>query len=119
MIGPPPHEVAAVLDALASGAEPDRPQVRAAVKAALAELSALAPGRSVEVRVPPHAAVQVVAGSTHRRGTPAAVVEMDARTWLDLAVGRRSWDEAVAAGDVIASGARSDLGALLPLFTSP
>ncbi len=62
--------------------------------------------------------MQVIEGTTHRRGTPSAVVEADARTWLELSVGRRSWAEAVADGSVRASGARSDLSALLPLFTA-
>ena len=38
-------------------------------------------GGAVEVRVPPYAAVQVIGGGTHTRGTPRAVVEMDAETW--------------------------------------
>ena len=65
--------------------------------------------------MPPYAAVQAVAGSTHRRGTPSAVVETDADTWLALADGSLSWTEAVASGRVRASGERSDLSAYLPL----
>jgi hypothetical protein len=98
-----------------AGGTPDRRAVKAAVKASLALLVAVAPGRSVEVRVPPYAAVQAVEGSSHRRGTPPAVVECDARTWLELAEGRLSWAEAVADGRVRASGERSDLSAYLPL----
>ncbi len=85
------------------------------VRRTLAHLAQRAPGRSVEVRVPPYAAVQVIAGPTHRRGTPSAVVETDPVTWLDLAAGRLTWAEAVAAGRVRASGERSDLSAWLPL----
>lgn len=85
------------------------------VKHYLALLEARAPGRSVEVRVPPHAAVQVVPGVRHTRGTPPAVIETDAETWLALATGRTTWHEAVAAGSVRASGERTDLSALLPL----
>lgn len=92
-----------------------RDEQRVAVKAALAALVDRAPGRSVEIRVPPFAAVQVVEGATHRRGTPPAVVEMDAATWLGLALGEISWTEAVSAGKVRASGARSDLSGYLPL----
>ncbi len=106
------HEV---LDALERGEDVPRDRQRAAVKASLAELVARAPGRSVEVRVPPLAAVQAVPGATHRRGTPPAVVETDPRTWLALAVGQLSWSQAVATGRVRASGARSDLSAYLPL----
>jgi len=94
---------------------PVDPEVRARVKASLARLQETAPGRSVEVRVPPYAAVQAVAGSTHRRGTPSAVVETDAQTWLALADGSLSWADAVAAGRVRASGERSDLSPWLPL----
>jgi len=90
-------------------------RIRAAVRMTLDALSAIAPGRSVEVRIPPYAAVQVVAGTTHRRGTPPAVVEADARTWLALCVGEADWQGAVASGRVRASGERSDLGGLLPL----
>lgn len=91
------------------------PEVRAAVKASLARLQEVAPGRSVEVRIPPYAAVQAVPGLTHRRGTPSAVVEMDAQTWLALADGSLAWAEAVRQGRVSASGERSDLSEYLPL----
>lgn len=91
------------------------PQIRAAVKASLALLQQVAPGRSVEVRIPPYAAVQAIPGLTHRRGTPSAVVETDAETWLALADGSLTWAEAMASGRVQASGERSDLSAYLPL----
>ena len=93
----------------------DRAAMRAAVKASLARLQQIAPGRSVEVRIPPFAAVQVVEGSTHRRGTPPALVETDAQTWLALADGTLSWADAKASGRLRASGERSDLSAYLPL----
>lgn len=107
--------IARVLDAYARGAAPERSEERAAVKASLALLVEKAPGRSVEVRVPPYAAVQAVEGSRHRRGTPPAVVECDARTWLLLASGALAWSEAAADGRLRASGERSDLSGLLPL----
>lgn len=94
---------------------PIDPEVRARVKASLARLQEVAPGRSVEVRVPPYAAVQAVPGLTHRRGTPSAVVETDADTWLALAEGSLAWQAAVASGRVRASGERSDLSAYFPL----
>lgn len=94
---------------------PIDPEIRARVKASLARLQEVAPGRSVEVRVPPYAAVQAVPGLTHRRGTPAAVVETDADTWLALADGTLAWSDAVASGRVRASGERSDLSVYLPL----
>ncbi len=116
MSGVPP-EVVAVLGAYSGGRGPDRVAEKAAVKAVLGMLEQLAPGRSVEVRIPPYAAVQIVAGTTHRRGTPSAVVETDARTLLELAAGSRRWADAEADGSVRASGARSDLAWLFPLFT--
>jgi len=91
------------------------PTARERVKHYLAELKARAPGRSVEVRVPPYAAVQVIGGGTHTRGTPRAVIETDADTWIALASGALTWAEAVAAGRVRASGERADLSAYLPL----
>lgn len=85
----------------------------------LAVLAERAPGRSVEVRVPPYAAVQAVEGVRHTRGTPPAVVETDPATWLDLATGAVSWAAAVADGRVRASGERTDLSAYLPLGEAP
>jgi putative sterol carrier protein len=85
------------------------------VKQYLAALQERAPGRSVEVRVPPYAAVQVIGGGTHTRGTPRAVVETDPDTWVALATGELSWSAAVEAGRVRASGERADLSPYLPL----
>ncbi|HNV41253.1 MAG TPA: sterol carrier family protein [Ornithinibacter sp.] len=93
----------------------DRPTLATAVRFTLEELGARAPGRSVEVRVPPFGAVQCIEGPTHTRGTPPNVVETDAVTWLALATGRREWAEAEAAGDLRVSGIRADLGDLVPL----
>jgi hypothetical protein len=116
-----------VLDAAGSGhvtgapadaptpAAPGRDDVRVAVRYLLEELAARHPGRTVEVRVPPYAAVQCVEGPRHTRGTPPNVVETDPWTWLRLATGRTSWAEAVAAGAVDASGQRADLAPVLPV----
>ena len=65
------------------------------------------PGRAVELRVPPFVAVQCVAGPRHTRGTPPNVVETDPETWLRLATGRLSFDDALARGLVSASGSRA------------
>ncbi len=89
--------------------------IKEQVKHYLAELKTRAPGRSVEVRVPPYAAVQVIGGGTHTRGTPRAVIETDADTWVALATGELTWDDALASGRVHASGERADLSAYLPL----
>ncbi len=70
------------------------------------------PGRAVEVRVPPYLAIQILGGTTHRRGTPPAVVEMSPQTWLELFTKKLTWADAVATGKIIASGERSDLSEL-------
>lgn len=89
--------------------------VMTAVRFTLEELAKLAPGRAVEVRVPPAGAVQILVGTTHRRGTPPAVVETDMHTWLQLVNGEKLWKTAVDEGAVAASGERADLGHLLPM----
>src|SRR3954453_3679024 len=89
--------------------------LRLLTKHLLALLVAKAPGGAVEVRVPPYAVAQCLAGTRHTRGTPPAVVEMDPTTWIALAVGDLEWSEAVADARLVASGERSDLGPLLPL----
>ncbi|GAB3853403.1 hypothetical protein GCM10029963_44600 [Micromonospora andamanensis] len=107
--------VAAALSVLDEGRTPERSVLREAVRALLALLADRAPGRSVEVRVPPYGAVQCVPGPRHTRGTPPNTVEMDPETWLGLATGRLDWARAVTEGRVTASGARADLSAYLPL----
>ena len=89
-----------------------------AVRYALQRLVELAPGKSVEVRVPPFGAVQCVEGPGHTRGTPPNVVEMDAQTWLQLATGEVAWDAVRGSANVQASGVRADLSGLLPVFTA-
>ncbi|WP_298039195.1 sterol carrier family protein [uncultured Microbacterium sp.] len=105
----------AVRTAAAAGEKPARTASATAVRYLLQLLDEKAPGNSVEVRVPPFGAVQVVQGPRHTRGTPPNVVEMDAPTWVALATGVEAWADAVAAGRVIASGVRADLSDLLPL----
>jgi hypothetical protein len=103
------------LDALDRGVEPGRPVLRDAVRALLTELARRAPGRSVEVRIPPFGAIQCVAGPRHTRGTPPNVVETDPVTWLLVATQRVSWADAVRDGRLRASGIRTDLSEFLPL----
>lgn len=109
------ESVADALAALERGGEPDRPTLRDAVRALLAELARTAPGRSVEVRVPPFGAIQCVAGPRHTRGTPPNVVETDPVTWVLVATGRLSWADATQQGRLRASGIRTDLSEFLPL----
>jgi hypothetical protein len=108
---------AVVAEALArfSGGVAERADLRLLTKHFLAVLEERAPGRSVEVRVPPYAAVQVIAGVRHTRGTPPAVIETDAETWVALASGALTWPDALDSGRVTASGERTDLASYLPL----
>ena len=115
------EEGAAALAAWLEAAEPpsDVPVPRSvlalAVRYSLEEVTARAPGNSVEVRVPPFGVTQCVEGPRHTRGTPPNVIECDAATWLALVTGQLGWADAVAAGKVAASGLRADLSSLLPL----
>jgi len=105
----------AALTAWQSGSASES-QLAMAVRYTLTVLEELAPGRSVEVRVPPYAVVQVVEGPRHTRGTPPNVVETDADTWLSLATGSLSWDDAISDARISASGDRCDLSPYLPLL---
>jgi Bacterial SCP ortholog len=101
-----------------SGASPagaSRSVTATAVRYSLEEVTARAPGNSVEVRVPPFGVTQCVEGPRHTRGTPPNVIECDAATWLAMVTGQLGWADAVAAGKVAASGLRADLSGLLPL----
>ena len=89
-----------------------------AVKFCLQLLHEKAPGNSVEVRIPPYAAVQVIPGTSHKRGTPPAVIEMSARIWIDLAFGNIDWATTKNSGAISASGQRADLSTLLPLISA-
>ena len=93
------------------------PAILEQVKSTLALLIVKAPGRAIEVRVPPYAAVQCGEGPTHTRGTPPNTIEMDADTWLALASGKLSWSEAMNSGAIAASGVRADLTQYLPLVS--
>jgi hypothetical protein len=109
-----PAAVSAALTRLRDGGAV-KDDLRLLTKHYLAVLEARAPGRSVEVRVPPYAAVQCIEGVRHTRGTPPAVVETDAETWIAVATGALAWGDAVGQGRVRASGERTDLTPYLPL----
>ena len=79
------------------------------VKQILKVIEEIAPGRSVELRIPPYAAIQCVSGSTHRRGTPPNVVEMSAQTLLKLSKSPHIWDQLCSEGAISASGTNSNL----------
>lgn len=110
--------VTAVADWLRDGTlpEPDRAHLAEAVRATARTLAALAPGASVEVRVPPFVAVQCISGPRHTRGNPPNVVETDPRTWLLLATGRLTVSEAAAGGTLQLSGSRAaEIAGVLPV----
>jgi Bacterial SCP ortholog len=116
------HHVPADLDGLAwlvhvalVQGEADEDALRLVTRGLLDRLAERAPGSAVEVRVPPYAVAQCVGGVRHTRGTPPAVVETDAATFLRLSVGQLAWSDAIGAGTVTASGERSDLSPYLPL----
>lgn len=101
----------------AAGPEPvpDPTAVRNAVRVTAQAIAERHPGKTVEIRIPPYIAVQAFGGLRHTRGTPPNVIETDARTWLALVTGRRSWADAVADGSLTASGTRADISTVLPL----
>ena len=113
-----PAEVRTALARVRDGSA-EKADLRLLTKHYLALLETRAPGHSVEVRVPPYAAVQCIAGVRHTRGTPPAVIETDATTWIALASGALTWVDAVDQARVAASGERTDLTAYLPLEGGP
>jgi len=108
--------VEAVVAARRRREQPDRSALRLVVRQLCRRLAEQHPGRTVEVRVPPYAAVQCMQGPRHTRGTPPNVVEADPLAWVDLCAGVLAWPDAVRDGRVRASGERSDLSGLLPLL---
>src|ERR1700760_2353171 len=113
---PNPDDAAHVTEvtrALDAGQEPARDALRSAVRYLLLTLAETVPGKSVEVRVPPVAAVQCIPGVRHTRGTPPNVVETDPVTWIRLATGRLDWGAAVGGGPGPASGPPAGLSPFL------
>ena len=108
--------VPAVLEDFELDREPDRAELRDAVRALLRALAQCAPGRSVELRVPPYGAIQCVAGPRHTRGTPPNVVETDPITFVKITTGVLGWADAVAQGKIVKSGIRADLSPYLPCW---
>ncbi|GAY14306.1 sterol carrier family protein [Mycobacterium sp. shizuoka-1] len=97
---------------------PDRAAIASAVRLTARTLAALAPGASVEVRIPPFVAVQCISGPRHTRGTPPNVVETDPRTWLRVATGLLGVDEAAGCGLLRLSGSRAgEVADWLPVMT--
>jgi hypothetical protein len=86
--------------------------VKAQVKHILKMVQELAPGRSVELRIPPYAAIQCIEGGNHRRGTPPNVVEMAPKTLIALSQNPLMWDHLLGEGLISASGTSADLSEL-------
>jgi hypothetical protein len=110
--------VSAVVDWLRDDSlpKPAQTEVGEAVRLTARTLAAIAPGASVEVRVPPFVAVQCISGPEHRRGNPPNVVETDPRTWLLLATGLLEVTDAAASGALQLSGSRAgEIADWLPL----
>ena len=84
-------------------------EVKNRVREILKIVQQLSPGNSVELRIPPYAAIQCVPGSVHRRGTPPNVVEMSGDTLLELVGNPTYWDEFCHKGRISASGTNSNL----------
>ena len=85
------------------------PQISATVKEVLDLIKDISPGKSVELRVPLYGAIQCVAGSNHRRGTPPNTVEMSGQTLIRLINEPALWITLCESGEVMASGVVSDL----------
>ena len=84
-------------------------QLKNRVREILKIVQQVAPGNSVELRIPPYAAIQCVAGSVHRRGTPPNVVEMSGQTLIELVGNPTNWDEFCHKGRISASGTNANL----------
>ena len=98
--------------------EIDKDTLRTLVKYLLEILHQKVPGNSVEVRIPPFAAIQIIEGTTHRRGTPPAVVEINPEIFIKISLGEISWQNALNKGLIHASGQRTDLTEHFPLIDS-
>ena len=84
-------------------------EVKNQVRIVLDVVKKFSPGKSVELRIPPYAAIQCVSGVTHRRGTPPNVVEMSAETLIKLLENPSQWHEFCDLGLISASGTNSNL----------
>ncbi len=95
--------------------EIDKETLKNAVKYSLQLLHQQIPGKSVELRIPPFAAISIIEGKNHKRGTPPAIIEISAPIWLELAKGLKSWNQAIEDGLISASGPNTDLSPYLPI----
>ncbi|MGA1391401.1 MAG: sterol carrier family protein [Candidatus Nanopelagicales bacterium] len=96
----------------------DKDSLRTLIKYLLEILHKKVPGNSVEVRIPPFAAIQIIEGTTHRRGTPPAVIEISPEIFIQISLGEITWEKALTQGLIQASGQRTDLTEHFPLVDS-
>ena len=90
--------------------EPDNQEILfLAARTTLDFLAQEHPGKAVELRIPMVRVVQLFEGVNHRRGTPPAVVEMSAKTLLNLVTNKTTWELALDNAEIQASGTQSDL----------
>ena len=94
------------------------PQITSQVKEILNIIKELSPGGLVELRIPPYAAIQCVAGGNHKRGTPPNTVEMSGQVLIKLINDPSSWHKLCDQGDIAASGINSDLSELFVIAAS-
>jgi hypothetical protein len=87
-------------------------KIKRQIKKILKVVEQIAPGKLVELRIPPYAAIQCVEGGNHRRGTPPNVVEMAGETLINLVDDPAKWENFCNQGLISASGTSSDLSNL-------
>ncbi len=95
--------------------EIDKETLKNAVKYSLQLLHQQIPGKSVELRIPPIAAISIIEGKNHKRGNPPAIIEISAPIWIELVKGLKSWNQAIDDGLISASGPNTDLSPYLPI----
>jgi hypothetical protein len=83
--------------------------VKSRVKEIIKIVQAVAPGNSVELRIPPYAAIQCISGPVHRRGTPPNVVEVNGDTLIKLVKDPTHWEKLCHEGLISASGTKANL----------
>ena len=91
--------------------------IKTQVKHILKIVQELAPGKTVELRIPPYAVIQCTEGRKHRRGTPPNVVEMKAETLISLVGSPDQWQQFCHSGAISASGTNSNLGKIFALVS--
>jgi hypothetical protein len=84
-------------------------ELKSRIREILKIVQQVSPGNSVELRIPPYAAIQCIPGSVHKRGTPPNVVEMSAQTLIKIIENPNLWEQLCSIGMISASGTNSNL----------